>query len=110
MTRAAVLRAPRSDAALHTDLHELQLAATRGDAQAVGALALAFHRTLVAAARAVAGEEDAKDAVQSFWLLLLEGRFALLPPDPRRPIAWMRGVVRALARHGSPERWRDELV
>jgi hypothetical protein len=110
MTRATALRAPRSDAALLSDLHELQLAATRGDAQAVGALALAFHRDLVVAARAVAGEEDAKDAVQSFWLLLLEGRFALLPPDPRRPIAWMRAVVRAIACEGAPERWRDWLA
>jgi hypothetical protein len=75
--------------------------ASRGDRRAIGALAIAFTPSLLAEARAILAPEGrahaAGDAVQDFLLSLAEGENVFLPCEGRA-VAWMKGVVRAIAR------------
>jgi DNA-directed RNA polymerase specialized sigma24 family protein len=82
------------------------LAASFGDRNAIDALARSHHRELVAhALRACENQHDAEDAVQEFWLALLEKRLTRFPPETGRAGEWMRGVVECLALGQRIERW-----
>ncbi len=89
---------PPSDATLVTELDEMVFAAARGDRQAIGAIALAFTPNLLAEANDVLdNEHDAADVVQDFFLALLEGGVECLSPPRGRALAFLFGVVRAMA-------------
>ena len=82
------------------------LAASLGDRKAIGDLARAYHRELVSfARRACSNPHDGEDAVQEFWLALLEKRLMCFPPERGHANEWMRGVVQCLALGESIERW-----
>jgi DNA-directed RNA polymerase specialized sigma24 family protein len=86
-------------------LDDLVLHATRGDRQAIGAIALAFTRELLAEANAVLrNEHDAADAVQDVFLALLEGKAERFARDGRRGMQYLLGVVRATAQQRRRER------
>jgi hypothetical protein len=78
---------------------EMVLAASRGDRRAIGCLAIAYVRPLLDEARAALGpvrEQDAAEVVEELLNGLAEGRFTY--PNLRGgAIAWMNGVVRAIA-------------
>jgi hypothetical protein len=82
------------------------LAASFGDRKAIDVLARSHHRELVEhARRACEDQHDAEDAVQEFWLALLEKRLTRFPPETGRSAEWMRGVVECLALGQRIERW-----
>lgn len=85
--------------------HSLVLRATHGDTRALGAIAIACSPALLEEARAVMGdfEADAGDVLQDFFLALLEGRSRFTPAHGRA-IAWMCGIIRAMARKYRAER------
>jgi DNA-directed RNA polymerase specialized sigma24 family protein len=86
-------------------LDELVLHATRGNRKAIGAIALAFNRELLAEANAVLhNEHDAADVVQDLFLALLEGRAERFAPDRGRAMPFLLGVVRATAQKRRRER------
>jgi DNA-directed RNA polymerase specialized sigma24 family protein len=94
-----------SDAELLARLDELVLNATRGDRQAIGAIAFAFTGDLLAEANAVLdNEHDAADVAQDFFLALLEGRVDRFEPGRRPAKAFMLGVIRAMAEQRRRER------
>jgi hypothetical protein len=85
-----------SDAELLEQLDELVGCAARGDARAVGAIAIAFGPMLVKEARKVLGpmfELDAGDVVDRFlWDLM--GEKLRFPPIRGAGVAWMKRTVR----------------
>jgi hypothetical protein len=87
------------DGELLAQLDGLVISATRGDRQAIGAIALAFTRDLLAAANDVLdNEHDAADVVQDLFLALLEGEVEALSPPRGRAMAFLLGIVRDRAR------------
>jgi DNA-directed RNA polymerase specialized sigma24 family protein len=94
-----------SDGELLTQLDDLVISATRGDRQAIGAIALSFTRDLLAAANEVLdNEHDAADVVQDLFLALLEGEIECLSPPRGRAMAFLLGVVQDRARRHLAER------
>jgi DNA-directed RNA polymerase specialized sigma24 family protein len=89
-----------------TALDRTALKACFGDRGAVGELARSYYGELVTAARlACKNQHDAEDAVQEFWLALLEKRMTQFPPRRGQAREWMRGVVECLALGQRIERW-----
>jgi DNA-directed RNA polymerase specialized sigma24 family protein len=78
--------------------------ASRGDRNAVTAIAIAYRWVLLGEARVVLGpyEQDAEDVLQELLLLLLEGRWPYAPGFGP-PGKWLRATVRRLA-----EAWRAD--
>jgi DNA-directed RNA polymerase specialized sigma24 family protein len=96
-----------SDAELLARFDELVLLATRGDRDAIGAIALAFTGDLLAEATLVLDDEhDAADAVQDFFLALLEGMTEDVVPLPGQGKAFLLALVRRAARRRRWERRR----
>jgi hypothetical protein len=86
------------DAELLDHLDELVRNATWGDRRAIGAIALAFTRDLLAAANAMLdNEHDAADVVQDFFLALVEEKVERFVPGQARARPFMLGVVKAMA-------------
>jgi DNA-directed RNA polymerase specialized sigma24 family protein len=84
---------------------ELVRRATRGDRDAIGAIASALTRELRGEANAVLhNEHDAADVVQDFFLALLEGEAERFAPAPGRGKPFLLGIVRAMARKRRRER------
>jgi hypothetical protein len=98
----------KTRAELLADFDELMLRAARGDAYAIGAIAIVFSPKLLQEARAELGDfaHDAGDVLNDFFTSLLEGR-SRFAPDRRRAMPWMVGVVRAMARKHRIDRERD---
>jgi hypothetical protein len=98
----------KTHAQILADFDELMLRAARGDAYAIGAIAIAFGPKLLQEARAELGDfgHEAGDVLNDFFTSLLEGR-SKFAPDKRRAMPWMVGVVRAMARKHRVERHRD---
>jgi DNA-directed RNA polymerase specialized sigma24 family protein len=99
----------QTDAQVQADFDDLAMRATHGDKRALGAIAIVFGPTLLEEARAVMGdfEQEAPDVLQDFFLALLEGRSRFTPAQGRA-IAWMCGIIRAMARKHRAEcerRW-----
>jgi DNA-directed RNA polymerase specialized sigma24 family protein len=100
---------PQTDAQLQADFDDLAMGASHGDKRALGAIAIALSPTLLEEARAVMGdfEQEAGDVLQDFFLTLAEGRSRFTPAH-ERAIAWMCGIIRAMARKHRAEcekRW-----
>ncbi|MDP9000075.1 MAG: hypothetical protein M3O46_08190 [Myxococcota bacterium] len=98
----------QTDAQREADFDGLVTRATRGDRRALAAIAIALSPRLLEEARAVMGAhaQDAGDVLQEFFLMLLEGRTQFTPAHGRG-IAWMCGIVRAMARRHRAQRARD---
>jgi hypothetical protein len=93
----------------YTDpLDELVSSAAQGDPRAVGAITVVFGKALVREARKELGpmfEGDAWDVVDRFlWELLHET--LTLPPIRGAAVAWMKRMVREVARKHLAERGR----
>jgi len=73
--------------------------ACRGDRIAIGAVAAVFGPMLHDEARGVLGGDarQADLALDAFFASLCQGRTSF-PPAPGRAVAWMKGIVRAIAR------------
>lgn len=90
---------PRSDRELLDAMDDMVLAASRGERDAIGALAIGFTSPLLDEARDALGpvhQQDAADVVQDFLLGLAEARFTC-PRIRGGAIPWMKRVVRAMA-------------
>jgi hypothetical protein len=88
-----------SDRELLDGFDDLVLAASRGERDAIGALAIGFTPPLLDEARAALGplhEQDAADVVHDFFLGLAEARF-VCPRVRGGAIPWMKRIVRAIA-------------
>jgi DNA-directed RNA polymerase specialized sigma24 family protein len=90
---------PNTGAQLQADFNDLVWRATHGDRRALGAVAIAISPLLHDEAREVLGEfaQEAGDVLQDFFLALLEGRSRFIPAHGRA-LAWMCGIIRAMAR------------
>jgi hypothetical protein len=78
---------------------DMVLAASSGERDAIGALAIGFTPPLLDEARAALGplhEQDAADVVHDFFLGLAEARFTC-PRIRGGAIPWTKRVVRAIA-------------
>jgi DNA-directed RNA polymerase specialized sigma24 family protein len=94
-----------SDAELLARLDELVFLATRGDRHAIGAIAIAFTRTLLDEANAVLrNEHDSADVVQDLFLALLEGKTERFVPEQARARPFLFRIVRTMARQRRKER------
>jgi len=89
-----------SDEQLLDELDTLVGNAARGDSDAVGAIAIAFGPSLLAAAREEldpANRKDAGDAFQDLCLCLLESRLRY-PGIRGGALPWLKRMIRVLAR------------
>jgi DNA-directed RNA polymerase specialized sigma24 family protein len=100
---------PPTDAQRQEDFDDLVMRASHGDRRALGAIAIACSPALLAEARAVMGPfaHDGEDVLQDFFLALLEGRSRFTPAHGRA-VAWMCGIVRAIAQRHRAEREREQ--
>jgi DNA-directed RNA polymerase specialized sigma24 family protein len=100
---------PKTDAELQDDFDDLVWHATRGDRRAIGAVAIAVSPTLLKEARGLLGDfkDEAGDVLQDFFVWMLEGQTRFTPARGRG-LAWMCGIIRAMARKHRAEcekRW-----
>jgi hypothetical protein len=95
---------PRSDSRIQDEFDELFELACAGDRRALGAIAIACNRMLLAEARAELGASHprAGDVVHEFLAAMTEGRVRFVRGRGQgRAIAFIRRVVRAMARRGA---------
>ena len=73
--------------------------ASRGDARAVGAIAIALGPALLDLARSVLGEPDAGHILNEYFTSLVECRAGRFCPGRERGIRWLgRGIIRVARR------------
>jgi DNA-directed RNA polymerase specialized sigma24 family protein len=90
---------------LEADFADLVAQASTGDRRAIGALGMALGPALLEEASHELGihREDADIVLQDFFLVLLARRWRYEPASGD-PLAWMAGIIRALARRQCRER------
>jgi DNA-directed RNA polymerase specialized sigma24 family protein len=103
---------PNTDAQRQADFDDLVWRATHGDRRALGAIAIVISPALLEEARQVLGEfaQEAGDVLQDFFVVMLEGRSRFVPAHGRA-LAWMCGIIRAMAwqhRAECERRWNQE--
>jgi len=79
-----------------------------GDRRALGAIAIAVSKALLAAARDELGDFGLAggDVLQDFFVAVLEGR-ARFQPGKERARVWLERIVREMARQERASRERD---
>lgn len=91
-----------------TDVDDLVMRASQGDRRAVLTLTRVVGPLLRDEARRELGPyaDEASDVVQDFLVFLLEGEWPYVP-DRDGGCAWMRRIVRSIARTRRAQRQRD---
>jgi len=99
----------KTDAELQDEFDDLVQRATHGDRRALGALAMAISPILLKEARGLLGnfKDEAGDVLQDFFVWMVESQTRFTPARGRA-LAWMCGIIRAMARKHRAEcekRW-----